>query len=77
MPRAMTVGCDGVPHTLPFNLTGHPAATVPCGLTEDGLPVGLQVVGPKYSERAVLGACAAVEAMLGFNSARDAKMATL
>ena len=66
---------DGVPYTLPFNLTGHPAATIPCGLTGDGLPVGLQVVGPKYSERAVLEACTAIEAVLKFNGVREARMA--
>ncbi len=66
---------DGVPYTLAFNLTGHPAASIPCGLTEEGLPVGLQVVGPKYGERAVLAACAAIELLLGFNAGREARMA--
>ncbi len=66
---------DGVPYTLPFNLTGHPAASIPCGLTAEGLPVGLQVVGPKYAERAVLEACLAIERLLGFNALREAKMA--
>ena len=65
---------DGVPYTLPFNLTGHPAASIPCGLTAGGLPVGLQVVGPKYAERAVLEACLAIEALLGFNAIREARM---
>jgi aspartyl-tRNA(Asn)/glutamyl-tRNA(Gln) amidotransferase subunit A len=57
---------DAIPYTLPFNLTAQPAATLPCGLTSEGLPVGLQVVGPKYAERTILEACLAIEAALGF-----------
>ncbi len=64
---------DGVPYTLPFNLTGHPAATIPVGLSASGLPVGLQVVGPRFAERAILEACLGIEALLGF----PAKYATL
>jgi aspartyl-tRNA(Asn)/glutamyl-tRNA(Gln) amidotransferase subunit A len=37
-----------------FNLTGHPAVSVPCGLDERGMPVGLQVVGPLMDEATVL-----------------------
>lgn len=62
---------DGVPYTLPCNLTGHPAASVPCGLTESGLPAGLQVIGPAYAERAILEACAAMEATFGFPEAPE------
>lgn len=47
--------------TYPFNLTGQPAATVPCGWTADGLPVGLQIVGRRYDEATVLRAAAAWE----------------
>jgi aspartyl-tRNA(Asn)/glutamyl-tRNA(Gln) amidotransferase subunit A len=47
--------------TFPFNLTGHPAATVPAGWTDDGLPVGLQVVGRLRDDATVLRACAAYE----------------
>ncbi len=36
--------------TAPFNLTGHPAMSVPCGVGDEGLPVGLQLVGPALSE---------------------------
>ena len=50
-----------VPFTVPFNLTGQPAASVPCGLTESGLPVGLQIVGPRYSEALILRAMRAFE----------------
>jgi aspartyl-tRNA(Asn)/glutamyl-tRNA(Gln) amidotransferase subunit A len=42
------------PYTYPFNLTQQPALTVPCGFTAAGLPVGLQVVGPRHADAAVL-----------------------
>jgi aspartyl-tRNA(Asn)/glutamyl-tRNA(Gln) amidotransferase subunit A len=44
------------PFTYPFNMTGQPAATVPCGFTRKGLPVGLQIVGPMYQDALVLRA---------------------
>jgi len=47
--------------TYPFNLTGHPAASVPCGFTGDGLPVGLQIVGRWRDDATVLRASAAFE----------------
>lgn len=42
--------------TYPFNLTGQPAATVPCGFTKKGLPVGLQIVGKRFADARVLTA---------------------
>lgn len=45
-----------------FNVTGHPAASVPCGFSADGLPIGLHVVGRLGDEAAVLRASAAYEA---------------
>ena len=53
-----------LPFTYPFNLTGQPAASVPAGFTETGLPVGLQIVGRRHGERAVLAASAAFEAAM-------------
>src|SRR5215212_4512062 len=50
------------PFTYPFNLTGEPAITVPCGWSAAGLPVGLQIVGPRFAEGRVLRAAAAFEA---------------
>jgi aspartyl-tRNA(Asn)/glutamyl-tRNA(Gln) amidotransferase subunit A len=47
--------------TYPFNLTGNPAASVPCGWTADGLPVGLQIVGRRFADALVLQASAAFE----------------
>jgi aspartyl-tRNA(Asn)/glutamyl-tRNA(Gln) amidotransferase subunit A len=48
--------------TYPFNLTGMPAITVPAGLDRNGLPIGLQIAGPPFSERKILTFAAAFEA---------------
>lgn len=50
------------PFTVPFNYTGQPAASIPCGVGTGGLPVGVQIVGPRFSERLILQAAAAYEA---------------
>lgn len=47
--------------TWPFNWTGHPAASVPAGTTSTGLPVGMQLVAPRFDDDIVLAAAAAVE----------------
>jgi aspartyl-tRNA(Asn)/glutamyl-tRNA(Gln) amidotransferase subunit A len=57
---------DWSPFSYPFNLTTQPAASVPCGLTRAGLPVGLQVVGPIGADALVLRACRALEAARPF-----------
>ena len=49
------------PYTHPFNMSGHPAITVPSGWTTDGLPVGLQIVGPWMGDGSVLNAAACFE----------------
>ncbi len=54
-------GRDWYPFTYPFNLTRQPAASVPCGFTRDGLPVGLQIVGPRHRDLLVLQAARAFE----------------
>jgi aspartyl-tRNA(Asn)/glutamyl-tRNA(Gln) amidotransferase subunit A len=57
------VGRDaGSAFTFPFNVTGQPAATVPCGFTKAGLPIGLQIVGRRFADTTVLRAAAAFEA---------------
>jgi aspartyl-tRNA(Asn)/glutamyl-tRNA(Gln) amidotransferase subunit A len=50
-----------IPFTYPFNVTGQPAASVPCGFTRDGLPIGLQIVGRRFDDVLVLRASAAFE----------------
>lgn len=47
--------------TFPFNLTGHPAITIPAGVTAEGSPVGLQLVGKRLSEASLLSAARAFE----------------
>ena len=49
------------PWTMPFNLTGHPAVTLPCGFGADGLPVGVQLIGRLRGEAELLQACALFE----------------
>jgi aspartyl-tRNA(Asn)/glutamyl-tRNA(Gln) amidotransferase subunit A len=48
------------PFTYPFNLTQQPAATVPCGVDEDGLPVGVQLIGARHADALVLRAAHAL-----------------
>ena len=61
-----------LPYTYPFNLTGQPAASVPCGFTHDGLPIGLQIVGRRYDDATVLRAAAAFEREQPWANARPA-----
>lgn len=49
--------------TYPFNFTGNPAASLPCGFTQDGLPVGIQIVGRRFDDVGILQASAAFEAV--------------
>ena len=65
-------GYGWIPFTYPFNLTGQPAASVPCGLTRDGLPVGLQIVGRRFDDVGVLRASAAFERARPWRETRPA-----
>jgi len=49
------------PYLWPFNLSGHPAVSLPCGWSSDGLPIGLQIIGPWYADRRVLALAAHLE----------------
>ncbi|MCZ8545569.1 amidase [Mesorhizobium qingshengii] len=48
-----------------FNYSGHPALSMPCGQDSDGLPIGLQLVGKRWSESRLLGIAAAIEPLTG------------
>jgi aspartyl-tRNA(Asn)/glutamyl-tRNA(Gln) amidotransferase subunit A len=50
------------PFSYPFNLSQQPAITVPCGLTTEGLPMGVQLVGPMFGDALVLQAAQALQA---------------
>jgi aspartyl-tRNA(Asn)/glutamyl-tRNA(Gln) amidotransferase subunit A len=52
----------------PFNLTGHPAASIPCGFGAEGTPIGLQLIGPWHGEAPILAAAAALEEALDWPS---------
>ncbi|MEP9399612.1 amidase family protein [Mesorhizobium sp. KR2-14] len=57
------------PYTFPFNLTGHPALSIPSGLSSAGLPIGLQLVGRWHEDRFLLDCAAKLEEAVGFSSA--------
>jgi aspartyl-tRNA(Asn)/glutamyl-tRNA(Gln) amidotransferase subunit A len=69
--RNLPDGPDGKPNlnwacTVDFNLTRHPAVSIPCGLSVAGLPIGLQIAAGHYKDAQVLAAAAAFERMQPF-----------
>ncbi|WP_214364330.1 amidase [Pseudonocardia sp. H11422] len=65
------------PFTYPFNMTQQPAASVPCGFTAAGLPVGLQIVGPRHADGMVLTAAHAFQQATGWHRRRPPLLASL
>ena len=57
---------DWSPFHFPFNWTGQPASSVPCGFTSKGLPIGLQLVGARYADALVMRASRAYESARPF-----------
>ncbi len=57
-----------VQFTYPFNMTKSPAATVRAGMSRDGLPIGIQMVGPQHGDLVVLRTAAALEAALDLDT---------
>jgi len=58
--------------TLPFNLSGLPACTIPCGISPDGLPIGLQIIGKPFDEATVLRVAHAYERVTNWHQQRPA-----
>ncbi|MGW1551569.1 amidase [Streptomyces sp. NPDC002346] len=56
--------------TLAWNVTGQPAVSLPCGLSTDGMPVGLQLVGRPETDAALIGIARACERVVGLSAAR-------
>lgn len=69
---ADTVRKAWYPYTLPFNLSGNPAVTLPCGVGSDGLPVGLQLIGPHLGDARLLRAAALFESARPWANKRPA-----
>ena len=57
---------DAMRYTVWFNLLGSPAAVVPVGKSQDGLPIGVQIAGRPFADEVVLGVAAAVESEFGY-----------
>jgi aspartyl-tRNA(Asn)/glutamyl-tRNA(Gln) amidotransferase subunit A len=67
---ADTVRKAWYPYTLPFNLSGNPAVTMPCGFGADGLPIGLQLIGRHLGDAHLLRAAALFEQARPWEAAR-------
>jgi aspartyl-tRNA(Asn)/glutamyl-tRNA(Gln) amidotransferase subunit A len=72
-PEAHRRGMVGT-FTGPFNLTGHPAFSVPCGMSAEGLPIGLQLVGRRYGEPVILRAAYAYEQATAWHARHAAEL---
>jgi len=64
--ETLTTYIDWMFLTFVITLTGCPAISLPCGLTQDGMPVGLQLIGPPHGDAALLGHAWEIEQELGF-----------
>ncbi|HEU0191900.1 MAG TPA: amidase [Mycobacterium sp.] len=56
---------EWTPFTYPFNMTQQPALSIPVGTTADGLPIGMQIIGPRHSDDLVLAVGLFAEQVLG------------
>ena len=65
-PRALS----WTPFSYPFNLTGQPAITIPCGWSQNGLPAGIQIIGRRFDDLGVLQVARAFEKILPWSSHR-------
>lgn len=59
---------SGLTFTAPFDYSGHPTLTLPTGISDDGLPLTVQLIGPTLGEPVLIRVAAALEAAIGFDS---------
>jgi amidase len=80
-PPGTPIPVDGVPvnsrfvdhYLYPFNMLGHPAVAVPAGVADDGLPVGVQLVGKRWQDEKLIAVAAAIAQITGgYRSPADA-----
>ena len=57
-------------NTSPFNVYGLPAISIPCGFTSKGLPIGLQIIGPRFGEAKLLAVAHAYEQVTDWHTKR-------
>jgi amidase len=50
---------------MPFNLSGHPVVVIPIGQTNNGLPIGMQIVGKRWKEMELLAIAQQLDAVIG------------
>ena len=50
---------------MPFNLSGHPAVVIPIGRTQNGLPIGMQIVGKRWREMELLAIATELDKVVG------------
>jgi aspartyl-tRNA(Asn)/glutamyl-tRNA(Gln) amidotransferase subunit A len=67
---AADVRASLIRYTRVFNLSGHPACSLPCGLTQGGLPIGMQIVGRPFDEATVLRVADAYQRLTDFHTRR-------
>jgi aspartyl-tRNA(Asn)/glutamyl-tRNA(Gln) amidotransferase subunit A len=63
---------ESISNCSPFNIFGLPAISIPCGFSNDGLPIGLMIVGPRFSEGKVLALANAYEKATDWHARRPA-----
>lgn len=67
----IALGWDGLNNTSPFNATGHPAMSVPCGVAAEGVPIGMMLVGKDYDEKTIYRTAHAYEQSIDWRNNRQ------